>query len=196
MTDSHVELDLLERMVRAVERVRERLLRAVRALNNAEVPYAVVGGNAVAAWVAEVDAAATRNTQDVDLVIRRSDFERATRALVDAGFVARRLAGVEMFLDGPDAGPRDAIHVWFANERVRAEQLLPTPDVHDARDVGPVRMLSLAPLVTMKLVSFRTKDRMHLLDLISVGLIDRSWLAKVPAELAPRLRELLDNPEE
>jgi hypothetical protein len=42
----------LERMVRAVEKVRNRLLRAARALEQAKVPYAVVGGNAVAAWVA------------------------------------------------------------------------------------------------------------------------------------------------
>lgn len=46
---------LLERMVWAVQRVRERLLRATAALEAAGVPYAVVGGNAVAAWVARVD---------------------------------------------------------------------------------------------------------------------------------------------
>ena len=37
-------------MIRAVERVRERLRRAVAALKAAGVPYAVAGGNAVAAW--------------------------------------------------------------------------------------------------------------------------------------------------
>jgi hypothetical protein len=35
--------------------VRERLLRAIAALNRAGVAYAVVGGNAVASWVATVD---------------------------------------------------------------------------------------------------------------------------------------------
>ncbi len=40
----------LDRMVRAVERVRERLARAVAALVSAGVQYAVAGGNAVAAW--------------------------------------------------------------------------------------------------------------------------------------------------
>jgi hypothetical protein len=40
-----------ERMIRAVEKVRERLRRAVAALEAAGVPYAVAGGNAVAAWV-------------------------------------------------------------------------------------------------------------------------------------------------
>ena len=41
----------LERMERAVLKVRERLLRATSALETAGVPYAVVGGNAVAAWI-------------------------------------------------------------------------------------------------------------------------------------------------
>ena len=36
-----------ERMIRAVERVRERLSRATAALQRAGIPYAVIGGNAV-----------------------------------------------------------------------------------------------------------------------------------------------------
>src|SRR6202051_4400363 len=65
--------DILDRMERAVGKVRERLLRATAALNQAGVPYAVVGGNAVASWVATVDEGAIRNTRDVDLLVRRSD---------------------------------------------------------------------------------------------------------------------------
>src|SRR5687768_1919424 len=53
-----------ERMVTAVEKVRDRLRRATQALEQAQIPYAVAGGNAVAAWVSEVDEAAVRNTQD------------------------------------------------------------------------------------------------------------------------------------
>jgi hypothetical protein len=49
-----------ERMVRAVERVRQRLLRATAALDKAGIPYAVAGGNAVAAWVSRVDEAAAK----------------------------------------------------------------------------------------------------------------------------------------
>jgi hypothetical protein len=50
----------LDRMVRAVEKVRERLLRATAALEAAGIPYAVVGGNAVASWVSRVDESAVR----------------------------------------------------------------------------------------------------------------------------------------
>jgi len=62
-----IPVDLLQRMVDAVELVRQRLMRASQALQARGIAYAVVGGNAVAAWVATIDRAAVRNTQDVDV---------------------------------------------------------------------------------------------------------------------------------
>ncbi|HEX3624248.1 MAG TPA: hypothetical protein VH280_02375 [Verrucomicrobiae bacterium] len=50
-------------------------------------------------------------------------------------------------------------------------------------------------LVRMKLTSFRDKDRVHLRDLIDVGLVDESWLGKIPEPLRPRLRQILESPE-
>jgi hypothetical protein len=47
----------------------------------------------------------------------------------------------------------------------------------------------------MKLLSNRDKDRTHVRDLIGVGLIDRSWLARLPAVLVERLQEILDTPD-
>src|SRR5438477_5192755 len=80
-------VEILDRMERAVAKVRERLLRATRALNDAGVPYAVAGGNAVASWVATVDEGAVRNTRDVDLLVRRDDLPAITAVLQHAGFV-------------------------------------------------------------------------------------------------------------
>lgn len=184
------------RMTRAVEKVRERLQRAVTALEQAGIPYAVSGGNAVAAWVARVDEAAARNTQDVDLLLRRADLEAATEALTKAGFVRRHVAGVEMFLDGPEAKARDAVHLVFAAERVRPEYVLPAPDVSEAEPTAHFRLLNLDALVRMKLTSFRLKDRVHLLDMLDVGLLDESWLTRLPDELAARLRHLIEHPDE
>lgn len=185
----------LERMVRAVEKVRERLLRATAALEKAGVPYAVVGGNAVAAWVSRVDEAAVRNTQDVDLLLRRSDLDAATAALAPAGFVRRHVAGIDRFLDGPQAKARDAVHVVFAAEKVRPEYALPAPDVTETETAPPFRVLTLEALVRMKLTSFRDKDRTHLRDFLEVGLIDAGWCARLPEPLANRLQELIDTPE-
>ena len=50
-------------------------------------------------------------------------------------------------------------------------------------------------LVRMKLTSYRRKDQVHLIDMISVGLIDASWPAKLPPELGARLQVLIDDPE-
>lgn len=61
--------------VMAVDRVEHRLHRVTAALDAAGVPYAVIGGNAVAAWVGRVDLAATRATKDVDLLVCRDDAE-------------------------------------------------------------------------------------------------------------------------
>jgi hypothetical protein len=184
-----------ERMIRAVEKVRDRLLRAARALEQAQVPYAVVGGNAVAAWVARVDESAVRNTRDVDIVIRRADLEAAKQALAHAGFIYRHAAGIDMFLDGPGAKARDALHILYAGEKVRPESLLPAPDVTESEATPTFRLLDLEPLVRMKLTSYRDKDRTHLRDLISVGLVDASWPRRFPPELTDRLQQLLDNPE-
>ena len=184
-----------ERMVRAVEKVRERLARATEALAAVRVPYAVVGDSAVAAWVSRVDESAVRNTQDVDILLRRSDLDAAAEALASVGFLRRHAAGVEMFLDGPGARARDAVHVIFAGEKVRPEYAEPAPEVADAERSGPYAVISLHALVRMKLTSFRDKDRVHLRDLMGVGLVDASWLAKLPAPLSARLKELLDNPE-
>src|SRR5260370_37016902 len=108
-----------DRMVRAVELVRERMMRAAAASEQAQIPYAVIGGNAVAAWVSKVDPGAARNTVDVDLMLNRNDLDSATEALSKAGFVYHELLGVSMFLDGPTGRPRDAVHILFAGEKVR-----------------------------------------------------------------------------
>lgn len=183
-------------MVLAVELVRERLLRATAALEAAGVPYAVVGGNAVAAWVARVDPAAVRNTQDVDILMRRQDLDAAARALEAVGFVRRHVAGIDMFLDGPNAKARDAVHVLPAGEKVRPTDPAPTPQVDEFDRPDPrYRSVALESLVRMKLTSYRDKDRTHLRDMLDVGLIDQSWVQKYPPELAARLQHLIDTPE-
>lgn len=189
------DIDLLDRMVSAVEKVRERLLRAARALDRAGVPYAVVGGNAVAFWVATVDEAAVRNTADVDILLRRNDLSAAATALEGVGFVYRHVGGMDVFLDGPEAKVRSAVHVVFAGEKVRPHEALPNPEVSRAGADQPFRVIALEALVQIKLTAFRRKDQVHLLDLLEVGLIDGTWKDRYLPELADRLQLLIDTPE-
>jgi hypothetical protein len=184
-----------KRMIEAVEAVRERACRASAALQRAGIPYAVAGGNAVAAWVARVDRAAVRNTQDVNILVRRSDFDAVKVALESVGFVYHHIYGVDCFIDGADGNPRDAVHLVFAGEKVRSTNPLPAAEVTESVPAEDYTILTLEALVRMKLNSFRDKDRMHLRDLLDVGLIDSTWLPRLDPEHATRLQQLIDDPD-
>ncbi len=186
---------LWERIERAVEKVKDRLRRVTRALNAANIPYAIIGGNAVQHWVSQVDESVVRATQDVDIILNESDLERAIPVLEAAGFVFRRAAGITMFLDGPNAKARDAVHVLFAGKKVREEYTEPVPEIDQYEWIEDARTLPFERLVKMKLTSFRRKDQVHILDMISIGLIDATWLDRFSPQLRSRLQELLDNPD-
>jgi hypothetical protein len=184
-----------ERTARAVEQVKDRLRRATEALGRAGVPYAVVGGNAVAEWVGRVDETAVRNTRDVDVLVRRKDLDAAKTAMAAAGFVYAQVLGVDLFLDGTAGRAKDAVHIVYAGERVQPDHPTAAPDVTESEPAAQFKVVSLDALVRMKLNSFRLKDRVHLVDLIEVGLVDATWPQRLPPELAARLQQLLDNPD-
>jgi hypothetical protein len=182
-----------ERMIAAVEEVRERACRATSALRQAGIPHVVIGGHAVAAWVARVDKEAVRNTKDVDILVRREDLEWIVETLRGVGFIHQNVAGIDLFLDGPEGSARSAIHVVFAGEKVRPDYLAPSPEVSEAEPGPDFPVLTLDALVRMKLTSFRLKDQVHLLDMLDVGLIDEGWCGKIPGELAERLKEVIES---
>ena len=184
-----------DRMIEAVEAVRERTLRATAALRLVGIPYAVVGGNAVAAWVARVDRAAVRNTQDVDILVRRIDFDSVKTALEAAGFTHHELMGVDCFIDGPDGSPRDAVQLVYAAEKVRPEYAEPTADLDTVEPAEGFDVVPLEALVRMKLNSFRRKDQVHLQDMLNVGLIDATWMDRLLPQQAGRLQQLIDDPD-
>ena len=186
---------VFERMFRAVELVKQRLDRTCNALRNAGVPYAVIGGNAVAAWVATIDDGAVRNTRDVDILLREQDLDLATIAMESAGFVRDSVMNVTVFLDGPNGKPSQGIHVLFAERKVRSEYSTATPSIDQAVDIEGRSIVELAALVEMKLNSFRRKDQTHLMDMIQIGLIDSTWPGRFAKNLGDRLQELLDDPE-
>ena len=83
-------------------------------------------------------------------MLRRADQDTAVAALAKAGFVYRQIAGVDMLLDGADASPCDAVHVVFADERVRPHYVLPAPDVSEAELAGQFRVLVVLNLAGMR----------------------------------------------
>ena len=178
----------------AAEKVRERLRRATQALDAAGVPYAVAGGNAIAEWVARVDEDAVRNTKDVDILVRRADFAAVKAALEAAGFIYHHVMDVDLFIDGPQGRRSAGVHLLFAGEPVKQGDEHASPTLEESERAAEFQVVSLESIVRMKLIAWRLKDRVHLLDLIGVGQIDATWPARFPPPLDTRLQELLDNP--
>ncbi|MFN5104107.1 MAG: hypothetical protein ACK5GJ_15045 [Planctomycetota bacterium] len=186
--------ELWARMERAVEKVNERLRKTVRILEDAKVPYAVVGGHAVRAWVAQVDEAALRTTCDVNIMVRPSDFPAMKDAMLAAGFHHRNVSDLEMFVEHPEASARDAVHVVLVGKIERAGDS-PNPDFEPLARANDFQTVRLETLVFMKLNANRDKDRVHLRDMISLDLIDRSWPERYPEPLRSRLIEVLNDPD-
>jgi hypothetical protein len=183
-----------ERALMAAEKVKDRLRRATRALDAAGVPNAVAGGNAVAEWVARVDEDAVRNTRNVDILIRWPDFPAARACLEAAGFIYYELLDIDTFIDGPQGKPSGGIHLLYAGEKVRRADDYNLPEIEESERAVEFQVAALEALVRMKLVAWRDKDRMHLRDLIGVGLLDATWPNRLPAALGARLQQLLDDP--
>lgn len=180
----------------AVNRV-ERLLHDVTAaLDRAQIPYAVVGGNAVAAWVATVDEGAVRATKDLDILLRRPDLPNVTEALRPLGLVLVEVLGVQMFVDAKRPNPKTGVRVVIAGEKIRAHyaHAAPDPDESVRADAG-FRIIDLPAVLRMKLQSFRDIDRAHVRDLISIGLIAEEVQDKLPPDLRERLRQIQETPE-
>ena len=186
--------ELWARMERAVDKVNDRLRKTVRILEEANVAYAVIGGHAVRAWVAQVDEAALRTTRDVDILVRPVDLPAVMAAMTAAGFHHRLSSGLDMFVEHPEASARDAVHVVLVG-KVERRGDEPNPDIEPWVRANDFRAIALETLVRMKLNAFRDKDRVHLRDMISLGMIDESWLDRYPEQLRVRLNELLNDPD-
>ena len=196
ITPVRVPMEWIMRAERAVEKVRERLLKTCRALESAGVPYVVIGGNAVAVWVGSRDEGAIRNTKDVDILLNRSDLDLARHAMSKAGFDMTEVDGITMFLDRADPMPSRGVHVVFAGEKIKPHDRYPAPSVvKGIRSSDGVDAIELRELLVLKLIAFRDIDRVHIRDMIKVGLINDAVAEQIPAELRPRLEEIRANPD-
>ena len=176
----------------ALERVEQRMDRICRALEEQGVPFALVGGQAVALWVATIDPSATRTTKDVDIAVEKANLPAVRAAANSINMSYSEVMGVGMLLERDDPNPKHAVHLLWAGEQVRPNDVSFVPATADCVHIEPQRpVVPLAGLVAMKLQANRDHDRTHLRDLIDVGLVDRGMMAALPPELAPRLDALL-----
>ncbi|MEK6644263.1 MAG: hypothetical protein AABZ08_10170 [Planctomycetota bacterium] len=174
--------------VMAMERVEQRLRKVTAALDAAGVRYAVIGGNAVAVWVSKADPAATRTTKDVDLLVNQTDLPQIRTAIEGLGFQYQDLRRISLFIDPDEPSRMSGVHLIWAGKKVRPSYLHEAPTIDEAVfDPEGFWVLDLAALVRMKLTSFRDMDRVHIADLLRVGMIDDAVLRLLPIDLHERL---------
>jgi hypothetical protein len=173
-----------------VDQLFEVLNRVTVALRTAGIEHRVIGGLAVFLHISERDPMLARLTRDIDLAVERRDLIRIAGAVGPHGFQLRHTAGMDMLVDSTRPSERSAVRLVPIREKVRPEYLEPVPDFSTPVETSEgVLLAPVADLVRMKLTSFRTKDRTHILDLDSVGLITAEIEAGLSDEFKTRLQE-------
>jgi len=171
-----------------VEQLFQVLSRVTAALRAAGIEHRVVGGVAVFLHISERDPLAARMTRDIDLAVDRRDLERLAEAVRPHGLEFPHTAGVDMLVDAASPRARSAVHLVMVREKVRPEYVEPVPDF--SPPVVTREGVLLAPvsdLVRMKLTSYRLKDRLHIQDMDSAGLITAETETGLSGELRRRL---------
>jgi hypothetical protein len=160
------------------------------ALAAAGIPFRVIGGLAVFMHVDEVDPIAARLTRDVDFAVARGDLDRIRTVVEPLGFHFRHVAGADMFVDAKSPRASSAVHVVFAREKVRPEYLEAVPSSEPVQAKHGIFIAPVADLVRMKLTSFHLKDKVHIQDMDSVGLITAEIEAGLSEPFRARLAEV------
>ncbi len=174
-----------------LDQLTEAAERVCRALHAAGIQYRIVGGLAVLFHVQSRDPQAARLTKDVDLAIDRADLSRIADAVRPIGLEYRHVAGVDMLVDAAEPRARSAIHLIFTREKVRPQYVDVVPDFSEPTATKEGILLApVADLVRMKLTSFRLRDKTHIIDLDSVGLITPEIEAGLPDVLRERLHQV------
>lgn len=196
ITPVYFPWEVVMKAERAAEKVQERMHKTASALSAADVPFVVIGGNAVGVWVATRDEGAVRNTKDVDILLARSDLPRAAEAMSAAGFDLDEAHGVTFFLDREDPLPSRGVHIIFAGERIKPHDPVVAPPVKvGVVSPGGVPAIDLRELLILKLIAFRRVDQVHIADMVKVGLINDAIAEQIPPELRQRLEEIRANPD-
>jgi len=166
-------------------------------LEQAGVPHELVGGLAVFLHVENADSTHSSLTRDIDIMIQRDDLPRVVAIAENYGLRFRHSAGrsidMDMLLFGETNSARNAIHLLYAGEKVKATQLESHPRINPVRaglhgqDFWVIPVLDL---VRMKLSSYRDKDRVHVRGMDVAGLITSDVEKGLSEELLARLRNV------
>jgi hypothetical protein len=185
----------LDTMFRAVKRVHDNLLLAVQLLNSSGIPHAVCGSSAVYQWIESHEPSAVRYTKYAEFLVREQDVTRIIKLLSSGLRVAARTQAPRPNRTEVGIRWRPDVVLEMADGPLTDDGGHFSPSLQESELVGPFRVLSLRPLVRMKLVRYSRNDQVDIRDLIDVGLVDERWLSPLPDDLAGKLQHLLDTPD-
>jgi hypothetical protein len=181
-------------MFAAAESIRELQARIIRVLRDSSITFALSGSNATFAWIADIDEAAVRQYRNIELIIDRRDGEHVTERLSQLNLLPDKAPFQIYFRERYTQRKRWAHRALFAGEQVAGGQCC-VPSLSNVIWLRNAPIIGLKQLVTFQLSRWYLDDQVDLRDLIEVGLVEATWLTWLPAALASRLKELLDNPD-
>lgn len=111
-------------------------------MEEARIPYELVGGMAVFLHVRAVSEENARLTNDVDVAIRRADLDTLKECAPNHGFEYRHAAGIDMLIDAEKRTAKGAIHFVFAGEKVRQDYVAPVPEITNPPFAEGIRIAS------------------------------------------------------
>ena len=162
-------------------------------LEQAGVPYELVGGLAVFLHVENADSTHSSLTRDIDVMISRADMPRVIAIAEQHGFRFRHADGIDMLLYGESDSARDAVHLLFSGQKVKQTQLEAHPLLRPVRaglHGQEFAVIPVADLVQMKLSSYRDKDRVHIRGMDAAGLITPDVESTLNESLVTRLHHI------
>lgn len=184
---------LFQKMLDKETKLLKRKLLVTTELNNSEIPYSIIGGNAVNALLTHFSDSYGVSTRDLNVLLRRNDINSVEKVLGEQGFRRRRTIMGDVFLDPNSNKVEDAVHILVALEKVKLSDSVVTPDVDEYITIDNIRYANVNALVRMKLTAYRNKDKGHIDLLIEQGIVTLEEIALLPATLGARLLELFQN---
>jgi hypothetical protein len=191
--------DPFERMLEAQRIIRDRQAAIVSVLNEARFPFALFASNATVVWIESVDPSAVRQYRNIEFLVNREDLRRINNALTPLGLIPEMKADHIQFRSEYNSRDRRNDRAYFASEQLNGIDVngiavtLPTLDAVET--VQGIPIVPLDKLVEFQLRRFKLDDKVDIRDMIDAGLVDESWPAKFPPELAARLQHILDTPD-
>ena len=183
---------MFERMFEAQRIVRDRQAAIVDLLLKREIPFALSGSNATFVWIESVDDSAVRQYRNIDFIIQRGDSGLVSSTLKEIDLTAEIQEDHILFLNNQSIRYSD--RAFFASERLLTQNAT-IPSLEAVVVIHDVPVISLSELVKFQLERYKLDDKVDLRDLMDAKLVDATWTAKLPPELAARLQTILDTPE-